>query len=129
MSESEKNIKTIKLKHIKSKYILKEILNKIDFIKLLNIIRYNKKMQNKMNININTYREYSQIKLDIELFSQNRNVHNSFLLFDENKIFGNNEEEKKYSFIKIKEQFKAYFHFYFDNDKIEKKIYNLQFRL
>ena len=78
-----------------------------------------------MNININTYREYSQIKLEIEIFYQNRNNKDSFLLFDENKIFGNYEDKKKYSFIKIKEQFKLFFHFYFDNDKTETNLTNL----
>ena len=44
MLVTKKKIKAITLKHIKSKCILKKILDKVELIKLLNIIRYNKKI-------------------------------------------------------------------------------------
>ena len=48
---------------------MKIIIENIQNIKLLNIIRYNKCMQNKLNLDINVYKnEYSKIKFEIEVF-------------------------------------------------------------
>ncbi len=45
------------LNNVKSNYILKKILDNIRQIKILNIIRYNKTIQNRLNIDINTYKK------------------------------------------------------------------------
>ena len=49
--------------------ILKKIFDNITTIKRLNIIRYNKSIQNKLNIDINSYEiEYSQIIFEIQIY-------------------------------------------------------------
>ena len=70
MAETDKNLKAIKLNDIRNKYILQKIFDFIDKTNSLNIIRYNKAIQNKLDINIDTYKEYSQIIFDIKLFNQ-----------------------------------------------------------
>ena len=44
---------------LKSIYILKKVINIMKKNKLLEIIKYNKKLQKRLNININNYIEYS----------------------------------------------------------------------
>ena len=51
--------------NVKSKYILKEIFNNLVENKKLNIIRYNKMIQDKLNININDYIATLNIELEI----------------------------------------------------------------
>ena len=55
----------VTLINIKSKFILKKIIQNIKETKMLNIIRYNKKYQNKLNIDINDYK--NKMKIIIEL--------------------------------------------------------------
>ena len=50
-----------KFENIKSKIILKKIFNSIKKIKLLHIIKYNKNIMKRINININDYKEFSEI--------------------------------------------------------------------
>ena len=45
------------IKKIKAKYILKHIFDLLPRNKCLNIIKYNKSIQNKLDININDYKE------------------------------------------------------------------------
>ena len=49
------------------RYILKNIFNYLDKNKLLEIIKYNKKIQTRLNININNYKEHSEIYSLIEI--------------------------------------------------------------
>ena len=52
--------------NIISKYILKLIFEQLQKNKLLRIIRYNKKLQKILNIDINNYkREYCKIEIEI----------------------------------------------------------------
>ena len=57
------------LLNIKSKYLIIKILDNLKRNKSLTIIKHNKKIQNKLDINKNTYKEYiyiySQIILEI----------------------------------------------------------------
>ena len=100
------------LNGVKSNYILKKILDNIRQIKILNIIRYNKTIQNRLNIDINTYKnEYSKIKLELEIFPPPKNLS----LVDEVPI-QNEFEENTYDFIRIKSILKSFFHIYFDNN-------------
>ena len=55
------------LENIKNKNILKKIFDIILRKKYLGIINYSKKFQNKLNLNINDYKEYSQILSPIEI--------------------------------------------------------------
>ena len=68
--------------------------------KLLNVIKYNKKIKNRINININEYKEcsgtYSSIELRIKI---------------DYKKFG--------KFININKEDKKYYHIYFNNNNEE----------
>ena len=88
------------LKMIRSKYILEKILNNLQNNKLLNIIRYNKNIRNKINIDRNDYKkEYLKIEIEILTFSN-----------------------KKGKFINISKKNESYFHIYFNDSKKEIKI-------
>ena len=67
---------------------------------MLEIMKYNKKLQKRFNLNINNYKEYSQLYSSIEI---------------ELKL------DKKFSgkFINIPDSMKDYYHIYFDNSKEE----------
>ena len=86
---------------IRSKYILKEIYTILKSNRLLEIIRYNKNLKNKLNINAKDYiKEYSKIVIEI--------------------IPNEKNEKNDYNFINIKNRFKPYFHIFFnDNDNEE----------
>ena len=55
------------LKNLKNKYTLVKIFDNILKKKLLDIIKYNKKIQKRINININEYIKYSEIYSSIEI--------------------------------------------------------------
>ena len=91
---------------LKSNYILKKIFNIIIKNKLLGIIKYNKKLQKALNLNINDYQEYSQLYTPIEI---------------EIKLADNKYGE----FINISDEDKKFYHIYFDNSNEEIKRYFL----
>ena len=87
------------LKKIRSKYILKQIFDNLKENKLLEIIRYNKNIQNKLNKKlIDFIKEYSKIVIEI--------------------IPKENEFGK---FISIPKRYESYYHIYFDDNKEEIK--------
>ena len=53
--------------NIKSRYILSKIYNNMTKKKKLEIIKYNKKMQNRINLNVKNYKEYSETFTPIEI--------------------------------------------------------------
>ena len=67
---TEQKIKPVKSKidseNIKSNYILKKILNLIPKNKLLNILKYNKNLQKRLNLSINDYKDSSHLYSSIE---------------------------------------------------------------
>ena len=67
MSESENNTikKQISWKNIKSKYILRHIFENLEPNLSLNIIRYDKELQNKLDISINNYIKNSRIEIEL----------------------------------------------------------------
>ena len=81
---------------IKSKYILRIIFDNLIDIKSLSIIRFNKSLQNKLDIDINTYIEMCKIKIN---------------------IYPIREFERK--LINIIETNRPYYHIYFDDNKEE----------
>ena len=103
------NISNI-LKNIKSNYILSKIYDNIQKRKYLEIVKYNKKIQNRLNLSIKDYKEYSEIFTPIEI-----------------EII---PCKKKYGkFINIKENDKLYYHIYFnDNEKEIKNKYEIKER-
>ena len=90
--------------NIKSDYFLPKIFEYIIKYKALKILRYNKKLQRKLKLDINSYKEYSQKYSSIEI---------ELIPFD-------NEYGK---FISSKN--KEYYHIYFDDEKEEIKRYSL----
>ena len=107
--DKNKKISKIKtegyLKHIKSNLILKKIMNNLKRNKKLNIIKYNKIFQKKLNIDINDYKDFSEIELEI---IPAKDEYGKFI----NII---NQEDRKY------------FHIYFDDDKKEiQRIYTIK---
>ena len=53
------------LNNIKSKYILKKIFNNVQKKKILNIIKFNKSIKDKLGIEINDYEKYSNVIIEI----------------------------------------------------------------
>ena len=94
------NLSIHHLENIKSKLILKTIFNKINKVKLFNIIRFNKKIQNKIGINIKDYQNYSEnyTPIKIEIIPK---------------------ENKYGTFIKIPFKDKSYYHIYINDSKKE----------
>ena len=91
------------INNIKSKYILKQILDNLHKLKLLQIIRYNKNIQNKRDINLKDYKEYSKQYSSIEI-----------------DIIPINKEIKKIINIKDKKD-QSYYHIYLNDSKEEIK--------
>ena len=56
-----------KFKNLKGDYFFKKVINNIDKKKLLEIIKYNKKLQQILKIDINDYKEYSEKFSSIEI--------------------------------------------------------------
>ena len=59
------------IENIKSRYILSKIYNNMTKKKKLEIVKYNKKMQNRINLSVKDYKEYSEIYT-------NRNRNNTY---------------------------------------------------
>ena len=89
-------------KNVKSGYILQLLFGNLGRKKLLDLIKYNKYIKGRINININDYRKYSELysSIGIEIIP---------------KI---NEYGK---FININEEDEKYYHIYFNDNKEETK--------
>ena len=104
-----------KLQKIRSDYFLQKFFGIVPQKISLEIIKYNKNIQKRLNININKYKEYSELysSIEIEIIPIKNNY---------GKIINIKEENKKYFHIyfndnKQKEIEKIYF---FKNDKVSK---------
>ena len=85
------------LRYIKSNFILKISFNYMTERKALEILKYNKNIQKRINININHYKDYYE-KIEIEIIPI----------------------KNKYGpFININEKDKKYYHIYFNDNKRE----------
>ena len=94
-------------KEIKSKNILHKVFYILNNKKLLEIVKYDKKIMKRLNINLDNYKEYCEAfsSIEIELIPINNN---------------------KYSkFINIKKEDESYYHVYFDNNEQEIKRFCL----
>ena len=60
IKEKKGEIMTVNLDNIKSQYILKKIFENINTKKLLELVKYNKKIKNRLDISLNNYKEYSE---------------------------------------------------------------------
>ena len=97
--KSEKKSKIDLFSQIKSVFILKKLYDIIE-TKKLSIVKYNKNIQNRINVNIKNYKEiYSTIEIEIILIK--------------------NEYE---DFININKNEKLYYHTYINDSEVEIKI-------
>ena len=94
------------LKKIKSEYFLEKFLFSLSKKKLLNIIKYNKTIQNILDININNYKKYSEIYSPIEI-----------------EIIP--VKDKYGTFINMITGFERFYHIYFNGSKkeVQKKYF------
>ena len=88
--------------NIKSRYILSKIYDNITKKKKFEIVKYNKKIQNRINLSVNNYKEYSEIFTPIEIE-----------IIPTKDIYG--------KFININKNDKLYYHIYFNDNKEEIK--------
>ena len=104
--EEKSQIKSkFKYEKIKADYFLRKVFNNLEKVRILNIVKYNKNIKNRINININDYKEYSEKYSSIEI----------------------EIKPVKYKYGKfiniIKENEQIYYHIYFNNNKEEIKRY------
>ena len=116
-------IRTIeRFENIKSKYILQKIFNNLEKKKFLKVIKYNKNIRYRLDININDYKEYCEQYLSIEIeIKLGNHRHLNFI----NIKFDNDEgsfiyKDDIYSLNNNNDDYK-YYHIYFDNNKNEIK--------
>ena len=83
---------------IRSKYILKEILDILHKKRLLKLIKNNKNIQNLLNIGINDYKEYYE-KIEIEIIPNDKYI--------------------DFPIIRIPLKNESYFHIYINDEKNE----------
>ena len=99
-----KNEQKKEFDNLKSDFIFKKIISFMKRNKLLNIMKYNKKLQKRLNININDYKEYSEVEIELKLV-----------------------DGKYGEFINISDEEKEYYHIYFDNSNEEIKRRYVEF--
>ena len=91
--------------NLKSDYFLQKLFNILLKKKSLDIIKYNKNIKNRIKINIQDYKEYSELYSSIEI-----------------EIKPVEDEWEEYDkFIHINEENKIYYHIYFNDNKKEIK--------
>ena len=98
-NEKLKTKSKVGFENLKSNFIFKKILEYMKKNKSLEIIKYNKKLQKRLNLSINDYKEY-YLSIEIEL-----------------KIV----DDKYGKFINIPDKDKEYYHIYFNNSNEEIK--------
>ena len=91
--------------NLKSDYFLRKLFDILKENKSLSIIKYNKKLQKRLNIRIDNYKECSKIEVELKL------------------------ADYRYDgkFISLLDEEKEYYHIYFDNSKEEIKRNKLDF--
>ena len=99
--------------NINSKHILQKIFNNLIKLKTLEIIKYNKKIQKKLNMNINDYKEYSELysPVEIDIKPADSNFGTFINIPKEDELcyyiyFNNNKEEIKRNKIDEKDNVK-----------------------
>ena len=83
---------------IKSRYILSKIYNNMTIKKKLKIVKYNKRIQNRLNLDVKDYKEYCEIEIEIIP-----------------------AKDKCGKFININKNDKLYYHIYLNDNKEEIK--------
>ena len=91
------------LDNLKGDYFLQKLYDNIQKKKKLEIVKYNKKIQNRLNLGVKDYKEYSETYSSIEI-----------------EIVPTNGKYGRFIYI-INENDKLYYHIYFNDDKEEIK--------
>ena len=103
----DKENQKINLRNIKYKYILSKILDNLDEIKFLNIIKYNKAIQDICKKNINDYKN-KYYEIEIELIPRSERFGKGKIINIDEKYchiyFDDKPEEVKRNFIKKNEK-------------------------
>ena len=86
------------IENIKNKYILSKIYDNMTKKKKLEIVKYNKKIQNLLNLSVKDYKEYCEIEIEIIP-----------------------TKDKYGKFINVNENDKIFYHIYFNDNKEEIK--------
>ena len=100
-------------KNIKNDYFLQKVFNNLRKKNSLEIVKYNKKIKERLNLNINDYKEYCETYSSIEIeITPVTNKFGKFINIDEDIqyyhiYFNNNKEEVKRKYLD-------------ENDKINK---------
>ena len=87
-----------KLEKINSKYILKILFNNLEKKKLYTIIKYNNKLKERIDININDYIKYSQKYSSIEIELKVKSIRNEY---DKYNLFINIPRDEEFIMIYI----------------------------
>ena len=103
--KKKNQIKSVfKFENIKNDYCLQKVFNNLEKKKTLNIVKYNKNIKERINININDYKEccekYSSIEIEIIPI-----------------------KNKYGEFINIKRENEKYYHIYFNKKEEIKRNY------
>ena len=101
--ESNKKESKDIFKNLKNDYFLQKLFHILLKKKSLDIIKYNKKIKERINISIKDYKEYSEIYSSIEIE-----------LKPANNKYG--------KFINMNEGDEKYYHIYFNNKEKQKEI-------
>ena len=98
--------------NIKADYFLEKVFNNLKKGKALNIVKFNKNIKKRININTNDYKEYSEkySSIEIEIKIANKK-YGKFINNEKEEIyyhiyFNNNEEEIKRKYISKDEEIK-----------------------
>ena len=113
INEEKNQLKsTTRYENIKADYFLEKVFNNLKKGKTLNIVKYNKNIKRRININTNDYKEYSEKYSSIEIeIKPVSNKYGKFINIKEEEIyyhiyFNNNEEEIKRNYINEGEEVK-----------------------
>ena len=94
------------IENIKSRYILSKIYNNMAKKKKLEIVKYNKRIQNRINLSVKNYKEYSETFTPIEIeIIPAKGKYDRFIYIDEyyHIYFNDNKEEIKNKYEIIEE--------------------------
>ena len=110
-NEENESAKPNIIDNIKSVYFLEKLYDNIQKKKKLEIAKYNKRIQNKLNLSVKDYKEYSETLIEIEIIPV-KGKYGEFIKVDENdklyyNIYFNDNKEKIKNKYKINEEDKV----------------------
>ena len=105
--------------NIKSHYFIRKLFEYNKKIKILKIIKYNKELQSILGIDLETYKYFGKIL--IELIPHKENIQTF-------REYCKPNEEINFKFINYKIEDIPYFHIYFNDSEIESRRNNINFQ-